>query len=53
MIAHLVRKFMPPRMRRFFACPKCGLKSRTETHLRVYCLACGQPIAMPPLGPFA
>lgn len=53
MIAHLVRKYMPPRMHRFFACPECGHKSRTETHQRVYCLACGQPIALPPLGPFA
>jgi transcription elongation factor Elf1 len=53
MIAHLVRKLVPPRMRRFFACPSCGFESRTETHLRVYCLACGQPIEMPRLGPFA
>ena len=53
MIAHLVRKFVPPRMRRHFECPGCGRHSDTETHRQVYCLACGQPIALPPLGPFA
>jgi Zn finger protein HypA/HybF involved in hydrogenase expression len=48
MIAHLVRKLVPTRARRKVACPRCHQVTRTETHLVIYCLVCGQPIPLPP-----
>lgn len=47
MIAHLVRKFVPPRIDRQVTCPRCSHETHTESHLVIYCLVCGQPIPLP------
>jgi ribosomal protein S27E len=49
MIAHLVRKLIPPRYNQRVHCPKCRTETRTETHVVIYCLVCGEPIAVPSL----
>jgi len=49
MIAHLVRKFVPARYTQRVACPRCHTATRTETHVVIYCLVCGEPIALPSL----
>lgn len=48
MIAHLVRKYVPARVDRYLACPRCGHETHTESHVLIFCLACGQPIPLPP-----
>jgi|GEM_PF-2044354 ribosomal protein S27E len=50
MIAHLVRRLVPPRYTQRVACPRCQRPTCTETHRVIYCLACGEPIPVPPVG---
>jgi hypothetical protein len=49
MIAHLVHKFVPPRYTQRVECPRCHTGTRTETHVVIYCLVCGEPITLPSL----
>ncbi len=48
MIAHLVRKRLPPRHVKKVTCTTCGEEMTTETHYVVYCMVCGQPNPVPP-----
>ena len=48
MIAHLVRKRLPPKVIKHISCVTCGEEIRTEAHYVVYCLVCGQPNPVPP-----
>jgi len=49
MIAHLVRKRMPPKSDREVVCITCGIKVKTQVHYVIYCLGCGQPNRVPPI----
>ena len=49
MIAHLVRKLIPPRLSQRVRCPRCHEETRTESHVVIYCLVCGEPITVPPI----
>ena len=48
MIAHLVRKRLPPRQEKTITCSTCGEEIRTAVHYAVYCMVCGQANKVPP-----
>ncbi len=47
MIAHLVRKRLPPKQEKIITCSTCGEEIRTQVHYAVYCMVCGQANKVP------